>query len=148
MTDNAAPPMRHYLPTLPCDLRDYAWIHTGPSSWSAQSDDLREVLSEPETMCSLLEDEPLSSVVDGPLMEVRRSDIPRATSAAAYVAPVLDERERRVLALLDGETTIGALLASAGQGEAEVLDTLSDLCQRGVVVFTARDGTVRDLDAE
>jgi hypothetical protein len=29
-----APPSRDRLPTLPEDLSEYAWIHTGPPSWS------------------------------------------------------------------------------------------------------------------
>ncbi len=31
----ALPPMRERLPTMPCDLSDYAIAETGPASWSA-----------------------------------------------------------------------------------------------------------------
>jgi hypothetical protein len=137
MRDYVAPPMRQALPTVPCDLREYARIHTGPGSWSARADHLREVLTEPDAMQSLLEDEPLSSVVDGPLVDVRRSDIPLATKVASYVGPVLD-----------GAASLGDILDRASSGEADVLEALCDLYLRGVVIFTACDGSVRELDAE
>lgn len=148
MSEHAAPPMRHYLPTLPCDLTEYARIHTGPSSWSAHADDLRDVLTEPDAMCTFLDDEPLSSVIDGPLMGVRRSDVPRATCAASYVEPVLDDRERRALSLVDGSSSLGEILGQAELAEADVLAALCNLTLRGVVEFTSRHGSVRELEAE
>jgi hypothetical protein len=139
---------RDHLPTYPCDLSDYARIHTGPGSWSADSDDLRDVLTAPDALRTFLDDEPVASVVDGPFMDVRRSDVPRATEAAEYVAPVLDMRELRVLSLVDGVSSIAALLEDAELPEHEVLDVLADLWARGVVAFLSRDGSVRELDAE
>lgn len=29
------PPLRLPMSTLRCDLAEYAWVHTGPQSWSA-----------------------------------------------------------------------------------------------------------------
>jgi hypothetical protein len=38
------PPPRDQLPTVPCDLSEYARTETGPRSWSAATDeDLREL---------------------------------------------------------------------------------------------------------
>jgi hypothetical protein len=34
--------MRPTLLTIPCDLEEYARVHTGPSSWSADIDDVFE----------------------------------------------------------------------------------------------------------
>jgi hypothetical protein len=34
----SVPPAREELPTLPCDLSEYARRETGPRSWSAASD--------------------------------------------------------------------------------------------------------------
>jgi hypothetical protein len=31
-----AAPARDRMPTLPYDLSEYAWLHTGPASWTAE----------------------------------------------------------------------------------------------------------------
>lgn len=43
------PPMRHTLPTVPCDLSEYARAATGPLSWSELYDEEPRVreLDEP-----------------------------------------------------------------------------------------------------
>jgi hypothetical protein len=43
------PPQRHTLPTIPCDLSEYARAETGPLSWSALFDEPPRVreLEEP-----------------------------------------------------------------------------------------------------
>jgi hypothetical protein len=41
---SALPPLRDQLPTVPCDLTEYARKETGPKSWSAATEeDLREL---------------------------------------------------------------------------------------------------------
>jgi len=40
----ALPPMRHTLPTVPCDLEEYAQTETGPLSWSASYDEAPRAL--------------------------------------------------------------------------------------------------------
>jgi hypothetical protein len=36
------PPARHTLPTVPCDLSEYARAETGPLSWSATDEERSE----------------------------------------------------------------------------------------------------------
>jgi len=38
------PPQRHTMPTIPCDLSEYARAETGPLSWSVHYDEPPSVL--------------------------------------------------------------------------------------------------------
>ncbi len=50
------PPSRETLPTLPCDLTDYARTQTGPGSWSAASDEGLLELSLEDPFADLFSD--------------------------------------------------------------------------------------------
>ena len=121
-----APPSRDRLPTLPEDLSEYAWIHTGPPSWS------REAAASEALEASPPGDEPsaLDTITAGLLLDLWHSDVPHIV---APVTTVVDESELRLLSLMDGETTIGTLLESSGLPLANLLGSLCELCARGVV---------------
>lgn len=54
------PPGRDTMPTLPCDLAEYAWRETGPRSWSAFPEaDLEESLDE-----GVMLDDPFDTLFD------------------------------------------------------------------------------------
>ena len=118
------PPMRDRLPTLPHDLSEYAWIHTGPDS------------ERPPGVAPVREDaiDPLDAMETGLLIDLWHSDVPRV-SAADPKACTVDHREAFVLSLLDGESTVGSLLEIADLPVADVLAVLCDLCARGVVAL-------------
>ena len=122
------PPMRDRLPTLPCDLREYARIHTGPASWSAASDHLLDALST-EALDALFED-----IESGPLVGVNRADVPRV--AVCVFEPMearMTHAEAFVFALIDGRSAVEDLLVVAGMPPSEVLAALCSLCARGMV---------------
>ena len=113
--------MREEMPTLPYDLSEFARVQTGPFSWTDEAP---------------FEDEPFEEMIAGPLIGVRRSDIPRvAISLAAYEGQALGHREGFVLSLLDGCSTVEHLVEQAGLPEAETLTALCELCARGVIAF-------------
>ena len=113
--------MREEMPTLPYDLSEFAQVHTGPFSWTDEAP---------------IEDGPFEDMVSGPLIGVRRSDIPRiAISLEAYCGAPLGHREGFVLSLLDGCSTVERLIDVAGLAEAETLAALCELCARGVIAF-------------
>jgi hypothetical protein len=113
--------MRDEMPTLPYDLSEFARAHTGPFSWT---DD------------TTFDDEPLDEIVAGPLVGVRRSDVPCvAARPDGSVLPALDHRQYFVLSLLDGCSSVENLIDSAGLPESETLTILCELCARGVVFF-------------
>ncbi|MBX3264610.1 MAG: hypothetical protein KF782_33370 [Labilithrix sp.] len=121
-----APPPRDRLPTLPEDLSEYAWIHTGPPSWS-DGDRGAASASAPVAVASALDD-----AGAGLLVDFWHSDVPKVV---AYVESVADPSEARVLELLDGRATIGVLLETSGLALPDVLGPLSELCARGVVAL-------------
>lgn len=101
------PPVRDRMPTIPYDLSEYAWLHTGPSSWSA----------EPE--------------VDDP----RRQDVVHLVDDADEDAFVLDDVEAYVLSLVAPKATVADVIDLAGIPTSEVLAVLAKLTDRGVVVL-------------
>jgi hypothetical protein len=130
---SSLPPPRPELPTLPYDLSEYARIHTGPSSWSANSDD-----AEWRDDAGLAEIA-LANAVGGPLLDVRTTDVPRVTlSPEECAVGSLDHREGFILSLLDGASDVETLLDIAGMPAAEALAVLCDLCARGIVTLEAR----------
>ena len=119
--------MRPELPTLPYDLSEYARIHTGPSSWSAMTDE--EWCDEAE-----LTELALANAVSGPLIDMRPNAVPRVvmTPQECQVGS-LDHREGFILSLLDGVSSVETVLDIAGMPPAEALAVLCDLCARGIV---------------
>jgi hypothetical protein len=119
-----APPPRDRLPTLPEDLSEYAWLHTGPPSWTEDHPE-RDELAD-----SFGEQGPLDEMTAGLLVDLWHSDVPHVMSA---ITTVVDEHEARILSLMDGQTTIGALLETSGLPLPDLLGNLCELCARGVV---------------
>ncbi len=121
----ALPPMRDQLPTLPYDLREYARIYTGPSSWLADDDLDEDALSIDE-----------DAFVAGPLIGVGPDDVPRlALTPAQCVECDLDHRQGFILSLLDGCSNVETLIDAAGLPEEETLGILCDLCAKGIVAL-------------
>ncbi len=121
-----APPPRDRLPTLPEDLSEYAWIHTGPPSWSDDPPSGHDVVAATSS-----EPSPLDDMTAGLLVDLWHSDVPNVTCAKAIV----DEQEARFLSLLDGRATIGTLLEISGLPLPDVLGMLCELCARGVITL-------------
>ena len=129
-----APPPRDRLPTLPEDLTEYAWIHTGPPSWSEDrpshdEDGIQEARTDAETAS---EQSALDDITAGLLVDLWHSDVP---TLAASVETVVDEREARLLSFVDGQATIGTLLEVAGLPTPDVLGIMCELCARGVITL-------------
>lgn len=99
-------PPRERMQTIPYDLAEYAWLHTGPTSWSA----------EPE------HDDPRRS------QTVYLVDDAEGDDGAA-----IDEREAYVLSLVAPQATIADVIDMAGMPASEVLSVLAGLAMRGMV---------------
>lgn len=119
-----APPPRDRLPTLPEDLSEYAWVHTGPPSWSS------EPFAAPAEDVTESEQSALDDISAGLLVDLWHSDVPTVLGA---VEAIIDEREAHLLSLMDGRATIGTLLETSGLALPDVLGALCELCARGVV---------------
>jgi len=118
-------------PTLPYDLREYAQLHTGPDSWTAER--VAEVVSleTPPPPADLLAelDDPLD-----PEPALRSSDIPHVAITVDEVREhALDHREGYVLSLVDGLSSVSALCDITGLPREETMRVLSELCDRGVI---------------
>jgi hypothetical protein len=109
-----APPSRDRLPTLPEDLSEYARIHTGPPSQPPPHD------------------ESLDEITAGRLVDLWHSDIPCMVSPSTNVA---NQREFRLMTLIDGRATVGTLLEASGMPLSDMLESLCELCARGVIVL-------------
>lgn len=116
-----APPTRDRLPTIPEDLSEYAWIHTGPPSWSNGL-----AVAEP------VEQGACDDASAELLVDLWHSDVP---NVVAYVETVVDANEARILSLVDGHATIGTLLETSGLALPDVLGALGELCARGVITL-------------
>lgn len=113
--------MRDEMPTLLCDLSEFARVHTGPFSWTDDAP---------------FDDEPLDEIVSGPLIGLMPTDIPRvAVSTEECMRHAIDHREGFVLSLLDGCSNVETLVDIAGLPEPETLGVLCELCARGLIVF-------------
>ena len=121
-----APPPRDRLPTLPEDLSEYAWIHTGPPSWSDDPPSGYDVVADTASEPNALDD-----MTAGLLIDLWHSDVPNVT----YLEAVVNEQEARLLAFIDGRATIGTLLEVSGLPLPDVLGILCELCSRGVVAL-------------
>jgi len=98
--------VRDRFPTAEYDLSEYAWLHTGPSSWSA----------EPEA------DDPRRSERVRVVDQVDEDD-----------AAMVDEREAFVLSLVTPTSTVADMLDMSGLPISDVLAILASLSDRGVI---------------
>lgn len=101
------PPARDRMDTAEYDLSEFARLHTGPSSWSA----------EPE------QDDP------------RRHDVVQIVDNRDEDedAALIDDREAYVLSLIAPEATVADVLDLAGMPSSEIFAILGSLAQRGIV---------------
>ena len=87
------PPARDRLPTMPEDMSEYAWLNTGPKSWSDEAShavdagDLdEEMLASDDLIDDEDDDQPASAGVDeltaGLLADMWHGDVPRVVAAA------------------------------------------------------------------
>ncbi len=152
----ALPPARDRLPTLPEDLSEFAWLNTGPESWSAAGmladDEVYEEVDDSDVVVELsvtdLQDiadciEPddldrhieggIDDITAGLLIDLWHSDVPMLI--ADRTAIIEEEREAHVISLMDGTITVGALLEMSGLPVTDVLGVLCELCARGVVTL-------------
>lgn len=106
----ALPPVRDRMPTIPYDLSEYARLHTGPSSWSAE----------------LERDDP------------RRADVLELVDDAEDDAFVLDDVEAYVVSLVAPKASVADVLDLAGLPSAEVLEVVARLEDRGIVRRASR----------
>jgi hypothetical protein len=149
------PPPRDRLPTLPEDLSEYAWLHTGPESWSAQrvsaevielaDDDVEDCPDDDDDddaffVATAIEpdelDRHINSGIDeitaGLLIDLWHSDIPQLASERTAL---IDEREAYVVSLMDGIATVSTVLETSGLPVTDVLGVFCELCARGVVTL-------------
>jgi hypothetical protein len=134
---HAAPSFRDRLPTLPCDLSEYARVATGPTSWSAHRD--AEALS---AWALEAHDDPINAVMTELLVDLSPTDIPRVAMTLEQVACVVTHREAFVVASIDGQSTLEMLIAGMDRARSgEVLGALCNLCARGIVVFDRSTST-------
>lgn len=120
----ALPRMREELPTIPCDLSEFAMLQTGPESWSAFGAVDDELDIDPDSFGA------------GHMIGVRVSDVPRVMiSAAERFEQKLDHREGFILALLEQCEDVQTLLDIAGLPEGETLGILCELCARRIVAL-------------
>jgi hypothetical protein len=110
----ALPPVRDRMVTAEYDLSEFARLHTGPSSWSA----------EPER------DDP------------RRNDIVRLVESPEddEDLALVDEREAYVLSLVGPEARVADVLDLAGMPAAEIFAILGSLVGRGVLTLERHSG--------
>ncbi len=139
-----APPPRDRLPTIPEDLSEYAWIHTGPPSWSDDRPSERDVELDTVHAQMSREQSALDAMTAGLLVDLWHSDVP---SVVAAVETVVDEREARILSLVDGRATVGMLLEMSGLALSEMLGVLCELCARGVIALDRSQRFARREDA-
>ena len=108
------PPVRDRMVTAEYDLSEFARLHTGPSSWSA----------EPER------DDP------------RRHDIVRLVESPEddEDLAIVDEREAYVLSLVGPEASVADVLDLAGMPASEIFAILGSLVSRGVLSLERHSG--------
>jgi hypothetical protein len=133
------PPPRDRLPTLPEDMSEYAWLNTGPRSWS---DDASHAADAGECLASdaPIDDDDgevaaaaeMDEVTAGLLVDMWHGDVPRVV---AERITNIDEREAHVLSLMDGRSTVGTLLVTSVLSVRDIVATLCELRARGVVTL-------------
>jgi hypothetical protein len=111
---NAPPRVRDRMVTAEYDLSEFARLHTGPSSWSA----------EPER------DDP------------RRNDVVRLADNIDddEDLAIVDEREAYVLSLVGPEAKVADVLDLAGMPASEIFAILGSLVTRGVLSLERHSG--------
>ncbi len=112
-SEEALPPARDRLPTLPEDLADYALLSSLPDA----------------------DDELIFSAGSaGPALSEMTERVPRI-SATADVRAGLSHREALLLSLIDGLCPVSMVLDLAGTDRDETMVMLCDLYARGFVAF-------------
>lgn len=111
---DAVPPVRDRMVTAEYDLSEFAKLHTGPSSWSA----------EPER------DDP------------RRNDIVRLVENVDDEddLAIIDEREAYVMSLVGPEAKVADVLDLAGMPASEIFAILGSLVSRGLLTLERHSG--------
>ncbi len=141
------PPPRDRLPTMPEDMSEYAWLNTGPRSWSddaapgLDADLEDECLSSADLIDDEDDDDALSPEMDeitaGLLVDLWHGDVPRVI--AEHVTNI-DEREAHLLSLMDGRSTVGMLLVTSVLSVRDIVTSLCELRARGVVTLDRKPG--------
>ena len=143
------PPPRDRLPTLPEDMSEYAWLNTGPKSWSddsVQELDADELEEECLASGDLIDDEDdddddrsteMDEMSAGLLVDLWHSDVPQVIAGRSTM---IDEREAHLLSLMDGRLTVGMLLETSCLAVRDILATLCELRARGVVTLARKPG--------
>jgi hypothetical protein len=121
------PPARDRLPTMPEDMSEYAWLNTGPQSWSNEPAH-EELLPSDD----LIDEEDDDEVAAGLLVDMWHGDVPRVI---AERVTEIDEREAHVLSLMDGRSTVGMMLVTSVLSVRDIVATLCELRARGVVTL-------------
>jgi len=135
---------RDRMPTIPCDLSEYARLHTGPD------EELGDFFDEGLFLAGISPDEvtpaPLGSyepamffqagavdeLTTDLLIDLWRSDVPRLSAPEA----ILDgDVEAWLVSMIDGCSTVGSLIERSGLGAEDFVDRLCDLCARGIVTL-------------
>jgi hypothetical protein len=140
-------PLSDRRPTIPCDLADYAWLHTGPASdvvvladddliWDSLATEERTpappALYEPAMLfCAGSVDELTTDL----LIDLWRRDVPRLPDDEDVAIVGIDAIEEHMLALIDGRASVGALVDRSGIDPDDFVDRLCDLSARGIVVL-------------
>ena len=143
---------RDRMPTIPCDLSEYARLHTGPD------EELGDFFDEGLFLAGISPDEvtpaPLGSYEPAMFFQARtvdelttdllidlwRTDVPRITTESATL---VDDVEIWMLSMIDGRSSVGRLIERSGMGADDFLDRLCDLSARGVVTLDRSKRVVR-----
>jgi hypothetical protein len=137
------PPQSDGMPTIPCDLSDYAWAYTGPGGsvpdlvhrdlpFEDAAGDATPGPSGVYEPALLFSAGSIDELTTDLLIDLWRRDVPRVVADDGYI---LDDVEDRMLALMDGRATVGALVDRSGIDPDEFVDRLCDLCTRGLVAL-------------
>jgi len=129
-TKHEATGFRDRLPTLPFDLSEYARVQTGPASWSARVDD-----GALEAWAS--DDDGVASRTTALLAAIGPTDVPRVVAAPSGTAQHVSHREAFVIASVDGQSNVDALVDLVDLPAGEVLAIVCSLAARGILAVDA-----------
>lgn len=121
MLDTRTP--RDRLPTLPCDLSEFARDNTGPLSWSTHPN--------AELLSSWALGDPASASMTELLSEIGPDDVPRVVAAPSELSP----REAAVVSAIDGRSTLERMVDTIDLPAGELLEIVCSLCARGLIVL-------------
>src|SRR5258708_3501 len=112
-----APASREKMQTIPCDLSAYALTETGPSSWSARTDDAPP---------------PRPRSTPG-VVTIAPTDVPSVAVSHESLLEHVTLREAFVIASIDGESSLEALLEMLDMPNGEALTIICELCASGIL---------------